>query len=150
MSKVITCKGRRVNDQMMCDKCSLQWDVNDDPPPSCKAASAGQSAMDEIRQAREVSSRKLELPLLYLKQVPFNLLPAFGVQAGLRMVDWTSHPALRWCAISRVGKSECPSVHYVFYGHTGEPLIEVVRVEDYASARTALRHYADGKPGEWR
>ena len=32
----MTCKARQYSDQMMCDKCALQWDVNDPEPPLCK------------------------------------------------------------------------------------------------------------------
>ena len=29
------CEARQYSDQMMCNKCGLQWDINDDDPPLC-------------------------------------------------------------------------------------------------------------------
>ena len=29
------CKARQHSDQMICDACGLQWDVNDIDPPEC-------------------------------------------------------------------------------------------------------------------
>ena len=29
------CKARQYSDQMLCDKCGLQWDMNDPDPPEC-------------------------------------------------------------------------------------------------------------------
>lgn len=29
------CKAKRYNDQMICGRCGLQWDVNDPKPPKC-------------------------------------------------------------------------------------------------------------------
>lgn len=30
------CKAQKYNDQMICGKCGLQWDVDDPDPPACK------------------------------------------------------------------------------------------------------------------
>lgn len=30
-----TCTARQYSDQMICDRCALQWDMNDDDPPAC-------------------------------------------------------------------------------------------------------------------
>lgn len=32
----MTCKARRMNDQMHCHRCGFQWDIDDDDPPVCK------------------------------------------------------------------------------------------------------------------
>lgn len=29
------CEARQYSDQMLCDRCGLQWDVNDPDPPEC-------------------------------------------------------------------------------------------------------------------
>lgn len=29
------CAARQYSDQMICDKCGLQWDINDPEPPTC-------------------------------------------------------------------------------------------------------------------
>lgn len=29
------CKARQYSDQMLCDRCGLQWDVNDPDKPEC-------------------------------------------------------------------------------------------------------------------
>jgi len=31
----IVCAARRINEQMMCRKCGLQWDIDDPEPPEC-------------------------------------------------------------------------------------------------------------------
>lgn len=31
------CKARRINDQMFCDGCGVQWDLDDTDPPVCRA-----------------------------------------------------------------------------------------------------------------
>jgi hypothetical protein len=31
----MVCAARRINDQMMCRKCGLQWDIDDAEPPQC-------------------------------------------------------------------------------------------------------------------
>lgn len=31
----MTCQARRCNDQMMCGRCGLAWDVDDTDPPTC-------------------------------------------------------------------------------------------------------------------
>lgn len=31
----MTCKAMQCNDQMICGRCGLQWDVNDPMPPAC-------------------------------------------------------------------------------------------------------------------
>lgn len=31
------CKVHRINDQMMCSKCGLNWDYNDPDPPICRS-----------------------------------------------------------------------------------------------------------------
>jgi hypothetical protein len=33
----MTCKARQYSDQMLCDSCGVQWDVNDPEPPTCAA-----------------------------------------------------------------------------------------------------------------
>lgn len=30
------CEARQYSDQMLCDRCGLQWDVNDPDPPECR------------------------------------------------------------------------------------------------------------------
>ena len=30
------CNARQYSDQMVCDKCGLEWDVNDPDAPACK------------------------------------------------------------------------------------------------------------------
>lgn len=30
------CDARQYSDQMLCDTCGLQWDVNDPEPPECQ------------------------------------------------------------------------------------------------------------------
>lgn len=29
------CRARRYNEQMICERCGLQWDVDDPEPPRC-------------------------------------------------------------------------------------------------------------------
>lgn len=36
----MTCRARQHSDTMICDRCSLQWDVNDTEPPSCSIVPA--------------------------------------------------------------------------------------------------------------
>lgn len=36
MKLTLGCNARRVNDQMMCAKCKLNWDHNDPEPPTCR------------------------------------------------------------------------------------------------------------------
>lgn len=31
----MSCQAMQCNDQMICGKCGLQWDVNDPEPPGC-------------------------------------------------------------------------------------------------------------------
>lgn len=33
------CEARQYSDQMLCDRCALQWDVNDPDPPECREGS---------------------------------------------------------------------------------------------------------------
>lgn len=33
------CEARQYSDQMLCDRCGLQWDVNDPEPPECSRQS---------------------------------------------------------------------------------------------------------------
>lgn len=33
----MTCEARRYNDQMICGRCGLAWDVDDPEPPKCKS-----------------------------------------------------------------------------------------------------------------
>ena len=35
MPELTTCQARQYSDQMICEKCGLQWDVNDPEPPEC-------------------------------------------------------------------------------------------------------------------
>ena len=35
------CHARRYSDTMICDKCGLQWDVNDPEPPPCRKPETG-------------------------------------------------------------------------------------------------------------
>lgn len=37
------CEARQYSDQMLCDRCGLQWDVNDPDPPCCA----------QVRQAKD-------------------------------------------------------------------------------------------------
>lgn len=45
------CRARRYNDQMICDWCGLQWDVNDLDPPQCQSEryTKAKHHIDEIR-----------------------------------------------------------------------------------------------------
>lgn len=60
----MTCKARQHSDQMICEACGLQWDVNDPDPPECNPVqvaihgdtdpkSAGRLAIAAIRQHLE-------------------------------------------------------------------------------------------------
>jgi len=31
----MTCKAKQYSDTMICDRCALQWDINDPEPPEC-------------------------------------------------------------------------------------------------------------------
>lgn len=150
MHKVLTCKARQFSDQMCCDKCALQWDVNDPDPPECKSELAGTTAIAQMRESCAQQSRGAVVPLLFLKEMPLNALPTFGLQPSLRQVNWSTQPTLRYCSISRPSGCSSPSTRFMFYGELGEVLIEVVRADDFAGGSTNVRHYHDGKPGEWR
>ena len=45
------CEARQYSDQMCCDRCGLQWDVNDPDPPRCaqvqQAKDRGRATADE-------------------------------------------------------------------------------------------------------
>lgn len=150
MTKAPGCKARQVSDQMSCADCTLTWDMNDPDPPMCGRKIVGNQGLAQIREVCSDKSRETTAALLFLKEMPFNALPTFGLQPGLRQVNWFHYPALRYCAITRPSGNASPSTRFMFYGEMGEPLIEVFRMDDFAAGVSGVRHYHDGKPGEWR
>ena len=49
------CKARRYSDQMQCDQCGLQWDVNDPDPPECNPVVVDSN---EIAHQRSINTIK--------------------------------------------------------------------------------------------
>ena len=43
MSLKTGCTARQYSDQMLCDKCGLQWDMNDDDLPQCSPLNVAQN-----------------------------------------------------------------------------------------------------------
>lgn len=51
-----SCKARRYSDQMICDRCSLQWDINDIDPPKCLTNK--ERATEAIKGIRKMLAKK--------------------------------------------------------------------------------------------
>lgn len=51
------CEAYQMNDQMMCGKCGLQWDVNDPDPPECKPVERGKPEFQDA--LRKLKSMKI-------------------------------------------------------------------------------------------
>lgn len=51
------CKAKQINDQKMCFRCGIQWDVNDPEPPECKSNKT--LAEEKIAQEKSVAEREL-------------------------------------------------------------------------------------------
>ncbi len=47
----MSCKARQYSDQMICDKCALQWDVNDPDRPEC--VSVAKKTIKELKELFE-------------------------------------------------------------------------------------------------
>ncbi len=53
-----TCKAKRYSDQMICDACGLQWDINDIDPPECNPVKiSARKAVDAKKQIADIRSR---------------------------------------------------------------------------------------------
>lgn len=51
----MSCKAKQYSDQMICDTCALQWDVNDPDPPECRGDDRTKLAHDAaIKNINEV------------------------------------------------------------------------------------------------
>lgn len=54
-----SCSARRCNDQYLCGRCGLQWDVTDTDPPRC--IQAGELAIQQMRAM--IAENKLRDPI---------------------------------------------------------------------------------------
>lgn len=59
MERERNCKARRYSDQMICNKCGLVWDVNDQEPPKCEREQQARRMTDKVagehlRRARDI------------------------------------------------------------------------------------------------
>lgn len=57
----MTCRARRVCDQMQCGPCRLQWDAGDPERPACRSATPGYGDYDEAEALRPIHVR-VEMP----------------------------------------------------------------------------------------
>lgn len=150
MSKLQSCNVRRYNDQMSC-ACGLSWDVNDLDVP-CRvgvedATPPSEQALVRIREALKVIDPAGGL--LSMPETPLNWLPAFGIQAGMYRVSWSSFSHFKFVVVSRHGKPIGQARNYLFFNHIGMPVTEVL-VEDGIQGRNAARRdFIECSPTEW-
>lgn len=52
------CKAYRRNDQLICDRCGLIWDVNDTDPPKCFDIASNELAkIKEMLNAKKIATK---------------------------------------------------------------------------------------------
>jgi hypothetical protein len=62
------CKAKQYSDQMICDSCGLQWDVNDPDKPVCNPMDV-HTARERLRGARIPKVLRVDGVLLKVKAV---------------------------------------------------------------------------------
>jgi hypothetical protein len=48
-----TCKATQRSDQMFCERCGIQWDVNDPDPPDCPKPTDKAKGLAEVAKIKE-------------------------------------------------------------------------------------------------
>ena len=43
------CDAKQYSDQMLCDRCGVQWDVNDPDPPECLKTESDKTPEEHIK-----------------------------------------------------------------------------------------------------
>lgn len=146
--KVASCKARRVNDQMQCGHCGMQWDYREERPGPCSIEQHGHRVLVDIRNTLAEVDRP-RIGLMELMETPLQELPAFGHKARLMLTNWRSHPELRYVVLTKEDDPHGPKTRYMFFGDFGTPLIEVLRSMSPAGSETMVKFHDDVLAAKW-
>lgn len=85
-----TCKARQYNDQMLCGRCGLQWDVGDPEPPACRAdpVSLPIAAQHDLTLGYRVTAAMLRLERLVGQQRANREQLEADLAALREYIDW--------------------------------------------------------------
>lgn len=147
--KVASCKARRVNDQMQCGHCGMQWDYREERPGPCSIEQHGHKALADIRNHLAEVDRP-RFGLLELPETPFQELPAFGHTARLLLTKWRSLPELSYVVLIKEDAPNDPKTRYMFFGDFGTPLVEVLRSMSQAGSETMIKFHDDVLAAKWK
>lgn len=86
----MTCVARQHNDQMICHRCQLQWDVNDPEPPACEVACQPTEIITKRQRQTAESIGKIIVAKAFIERGHENPVPLNEIEEKTvkNILDW--------------------------------------------------------------